>query len=393
MSLPRLIALASCLGTLAAAEAPTWAFDGTAHPALTNVGGVTFAQPGPRRPDYPTFEQKNASARFNGKGAHLVLPDTGPASGFDFKNGDAITLEAWVKLDGLRKGANVYLIGKGRTKTGSSNQNWALRLREMYGSACPSFLFATTPTANDQGDDRWHRWTTKSGITDDGRWHHVAVSYVFGDPTSVRGFVDGQEIPGAWDMGGATKEAPVNDDDSVWLGSSMGGSVNNSFSGWLDEVALHRRAVPTKELTTRFKTTLPALEVAVAAPRDTSANAGNDSANNTGFKATQGAIPTVKVTSFTDWTKVPAGQVLVQLSGNWKTDKNVWPTEALPTTESYEAPAFGFFRTPHFYVSTGVRGDRGSPYFFRAAAYRPASIGSCSVDAAPRPYSSTTSSS
>ena len=368
MSLPRLIALASCLGTLAAAEAPTWSFDGTTQLALTNVGGVMFAQPGPRRPDYPSFDQKNVAARFNGKGAHLVLPDTGPASGFDFKNGDAITLEAWVKLDGLRKGANVYLIGKGRTKASSSNQNWALRLREMYGSACPSFLFATTPTANDQGDDRWHRWTTKSGIADDGRWHHVAVSYTFGDPTSVHGFVDGQEIPGAWDMGGATKEAPVTDDDAVWLGSSMGGSVNNSFAGWLDEVALHRRAVPAQELTARFKTTLPALEVAVAAPRDTSANAGNDSANNAGFKATQGPAATVKASSFTDWTKVPTGQVLVQLSGDWKAEKNVWPSAALPTTESYEAPAFGFFRTPFPYVSTGVRGDRGNPYFFRAAA-------------------------
>ena len=366
MSLPRLIALASCLGTLAAAEVPTWSFDGTAAPTLSKLGGVVLGEPGPRRPDYPGFDQQNQAARFDGKGARLVLPDT-PDHRFDFTNGDAITLEAWVKLDGLRKGANVYLIGKGRTQTGTSNQNWALRLREMYGSACPSFLFATTPTANDQGDDRWHRWTTKTGIVADGRWHHVAVSYVFGDPTSIRGFVDGQEIPGAWDMGGATKEAPVNDDDAIWVGSSLGGSVNNSFSGWLDELALHRRPVPAAELTGRFKTTLPALPVAVAAPRDTSANAGNDSGNNS-FKATQGAAPVIKGPSFTDWTKVADGQVLVQLSGNWQTEKNAWPTEALPTTESYAAPAFGFFRTPYLYVSTGVRGDRGSPYFFRAAA-------------------------
>ncbi|NBV79312.1 MAG: DUF1553 domain-containing protein [Verrucomicrobia bacterium] len=368
MSLPRLIALACCVGTLAAAEAPTWSFDGTLPSGSENIGGVTLGQPGPRRPDYPGFDLKNVAARFNGKGAHLALADTGPDSQFDFKNGDAITLEAWVKLDGLRKGANVYLIGKGRTKAGSSNQNWALRLREMYGSACPSFLFATTPSAHDQGDDRWHRWTTKSGVVDDGRWHHVAVSYVFGDPQSVRGFVDGLEIPGAWDMGGATKEAPVNDDDAIWLGSSMGGSVNNSFAGWLDDVALHRRAVPAAELTARFKTTLPALEAVVAAPRDTSANAGNDSANNTGFKATKGAEAGAKQSSFTDWAKVPAGQVLVQLSGHWKVEKNAWPSEALPTTESYTAPAFGFFRPPHLYVATGVRGDRGSPYFFRAAA-------------------------
>ncbi len=368
MSLPRLIALASCLGTLAAAEAPTWSFDGTAQPAVANVGGVTFAQPGPRRPDYPTFDQKNASAQFNGKGAHLVLPDTGPASGFDFKNGDAITLEAWVKLDGLRKGSNVYLIGKGRTKAGSSNQNWALRLREMYGSACPSFLFATTPTAGDQGDDRWHRWTTKRGVIDDGRWHHVAVSYVFGDPASVRGYVDGQEIQGAWDMGGATREAPLVDDDAVWLGSSLAGSPNNSFSGWLDEVAVHRRALSAQELTGRFRTTLPPLAVAVAAPRDASANAGNDSAPTTGYKATQGATPAVKASSFTAWDQVRPGEVLVQLATGWKPEKNAWPSEVLPTTESYAAPAFGFFRPPHLYVATGVRGDRGSPYFFRAGA-------------------------
>ena len=218
MPLARL-GLIACLATgLVAQELPDWTFQGEARPDLVVAGGVSFVQPGPRRPDYPTFDLKNPAARFDGKGARLMLPDS-PDHRFDFTNGDAITLEAWVKLDGLRKGSNVYLIGKGRTKAGSSNQNWALRLREMYGSACPSFLFATTPAAGDQGDDRWHRWTTKRGLIDDGRWHHVAVSYVFGDPASVRGYVDGQEIQGAWDMGGATREAPLVDDDAVWLGS------------------------------------------------------------------------------------------------------------------------------------------------------------------------------
>ena len=157
----RLVPLFLGLSALAAAQSvPVWNFDGSALAGLTPVGDVRFKQAGPRRPDYPRFEQTNEAATFDGKGAHLEIKDAGANSLFDFKNGDAITLEAWVKLDELRKGANVYLIGKGRTKTGSSNQNWALRLREMYGSACPSFLFATSPTANDQGDDRWHRWTS-----------------------------------------------------------------------------------------------------------------------------------------------------------------------------------------------------------------------------------------
>lgn len=367
MPLVRLGLFACLTAGLGAQESAAWSFRGESQPDLQASGAVTFVQPGPRRPDYPTFDLRNQAARFDGKGARLMLADS-PDHRFDFTNGDAITLEAWVKLDGLRKGSNVYLIGKGRTKAGSSNQNWALRLREMYDSACPSFLFATTPAAGDQGDDRWHRWTTKRGLVDDGRWHHVAVSYVFGDPASVRGYVDGEEIQGAWDMGGATREAPLVDDDAVWLGSSMAGSPNNSFTGWLDEVAVHRRALPAKELTGRFRTTLPPLAVAVAAPRDASANAGNDSAPTTGHKATQGAAPVVKATSFTAWDQVRPGEVLVQLATQWKPEKNLWPDDALPTTESYAAPAFGFLRPPHLYVTTGVRGDRGSPYFFRAGA-------------------------
>jgi len=367
MPLVRLGLFACLTAGLGAQESPAWSFQGEERPDLQASGGIAFGHPGPRRPDYPTFDLKNQAARFDGKGARLMLADS-PDHRFDFTNGDAITLEAWVKLDGLRKGSNVYLVGKGRTKAGSSNQNWALRLREMYGSACPSFLFATTPAAGDQGYDRWHRWTTKRGLVDDGRWHHVAVSYVFGDPASVRGYVDGEEVQGAWDMGGTTREAPLVDDDAVWLGSSMAGSPNNSFSGWLDEVAVHRRVLPAKELTGRFRTTLPPLAVAVAAPRDASANAGNDSGPAMGHKATQGAAPVVKASSFTAWDQVRPGEVLVQLATQWKPEKNLWPADALPTTESYAAPAFGFLRPPHLYVATGVRGDRGSPYFFRAGA-------------------------
>jgi hypothetical protein len=367
MPLVRLGLIACLIHGLAAQEPATWIFHGETREDLQPSGGVTFGQPGPRRPDYPRFDLANQAARFDGRGGRLMVAD-GPGRGFDFTNGDALTIEAWVKLDGLKKGSNVYLLGKGRTRAGSSNQNWALRLREMYGTACPSFLFATPKAESDQAEGHWHRWTTQRGLVDDGRWHHVAVSYRFGQPESIRGYVDGQEVPGAWDMGGPTQQAPVKDDDAVWLGSSLAGSPNNSFAGWLDEVALHRRAVPAKELIERFRTTLPPIDVAVAAPRDTSANAGNDSANPAGFKATQGAAAQVKNTSFRDWTQVPADQVLVQICGGWKTEKNAWPTEVLPATESYAVPAFGFFRTPFPYVATGVRGDRGSPYFLRAAA-------------------------
>ena len=75
---------------------------------------------------------------------------TSTQSDFDFTNGDAITLEAWVKLDDLRPGENLYIIGKGRTRAevfAADNQNWALRVREQRGKACVSFLFATVPVS------------------------------------------------------------------------------------------------------------------------------------------------------------------------------------------------------------------------------------------------------
>ena len=143
----RLVPLFLGLAGLASAQSvPGWSFDGASRPELIPAGAVAFKQPGPRRPDYPRFEQTNEAATFDGKGAHLEIKDAGANSLFDFKNGDAITLEAWVKPDGLRQGENAYVIGKGRTDpkaTNPSNQNWALRLRVLYDSACLNFLFAS----------------------------------------------------------------------------------------------------------------------------------------------------------------------------------------------------------------------------------------------------------
>ena len=233
----RLVPLFLGLAAVASAQSvPVWNFDGTALPEFNAVGTVAFKQPGPRRPDYPRFEQKNEAATFDGKGAHLEIKDAGANSLFDFKNGDAITLEAWVKPDGLRKGENAYVIGKGRTDPKSanpSNQNWALRLRVLYDSACLNFLFASPSGTG----IKWHRWTTPTGFANDRRWHHVAVRYEFGKPESIRGWIDGKEIKGSWDMDGETTDAPVVDDAPVWIGSSMGGLANSSFRGAIEAIA------------------------------------------------------------------------------------------------------------------------------------------------------------
>ena len=67
-----------------------------------------------------------------------------------------------------------------------------------------------------------------------------------------------------------------------------------------------------------------------------------------------------------DWTTVTNGQVRVELCEAWRPTTNVWPSQPLAVTDKYFAPAFGFARVPEKYVDTGVRAERGHPYFFRA---------------------------
>ena len=118
----RLLPLFLSLTALAAADtAPAWTFDGSLPEGASAVGGVALKQAGPRRPDYPRFDTQNAATKFDGLGARLEIKDPGAGSHFDFQNGDALTLEAWVRPDGLRKGENATIIGKGRTDPKAAN--------------------------------------------------------------------------------------------------------------------------------------------------------------------------------------------------------------------------------------------------------------------------------
>jgi mono/diheme cytochrome c family protein len=230
-----------------------WDFGSEEATPLVSHGGVERDQAGPRPPEFPNFANNNAAVRLNGDGAFLSVADPGPSSKFDFGAGDAITLEAWVKLGDVRSGSPMYVIGKGRTgstKFARDNQNWALRITAQKGIARLSFLFATERGA---GDSHWHRWQSQSGFNPTTGWHHVAVAYRFGDADSIRGWIDSQPTSGSWDIGGATAKPPVVDDDAIWIGSSQGGSKGNSFHGWIDAVAIHRELIADKIMAKRFR--------------------------------------------------------------------------------------------------------------------------------------------
>ena len=207
---------------------------------------VSLLEPGPRPPEFPGFSPENDAADFTGyeRDTYLRVKDPGKASVFDFENGDTITIEAWVQCGGLANGRSAYIVGKGRTGLSGKvrdNQNWALCIRGRGGIACASFLFRDRENAGDKG---WHRWTSTRGIPPGEAWHHVVVSYKFGEPSSIRAYLNGDEVKGLWDMGGATALRPVVDDDEVWIGGSMGGAPQAQFPGRIDELAIYRAALP-----------------------------------------------------------------------------------------------------------------------------------------------------
>jgi len=309
---------------------------------------------GPRPPEFQQFGAENHAIAFSKPGASVRLKDA--EKKFTFKKGDGITLEAWVQCDGIGDGGNQYIIGKGRTGAAgqpSHNQNWALRLVGQDGTARVNFLFHDERNANNGASEFWHRWTSSTGFIPGDGWHHVAVTYKFGEPESVRGYLDGAEVKGTWDMGGSTDLGPVADDGEVWLGSSMGGSA--TLRGKADEIAIYRAALSSETIKSRggkpqaekpespapivnaadLPKGLVSVEVfehkvndADAIPGDWTNNDSDASKTNAGFAAAWNNVPDVK-------------------------------------TESWTEPAFGLVDLIPKYSPRGVRRDRSIPFLVR----------------------------
>ncbi len=191
---------------------------------------------------------------FREQASLIRVRDPGENSVLDFTNGDAITLEAWINPASIAEDQQIYIVGKGRTNNKGvpkENQNYALRLRGVGGTARISFLFRNHKNRNGVRDD-YHRWNSDIGFVPASGWHHVAVTYEFGNPNSIKGYLDGRLVSGTWDYGGQTVEAPVVDNDELWIGSSLGGNKSSTFQGDLDEIAIFRTALSPKQIAKRF---------------------------------------------------------------------------------------------------------------------------------------------
>lgn len=295
--------------------------------SAVSKGYVRADQIGPRPPKFLNFEPDNQAVVFESP-AVIKVADPGEKSLLDFGLGDSITLEAWVLVKKLGDGQQMYVVGKGRTKNAGvadENQNYALRLAGKKGDACVTFLFRSEDNRKGKSED-YHRWTTKMGFDIESGWHHVATSYTFGKPESIRGYIDGQPLVGDWDFGGATTEAPVVDDDELWIGSALGLNSGNSFHGAIDEVAIYRTALPAERIAARYQVLQPKPYVTTIDP--------------------------------------PKDGVLIEVLEGIP-DKLSWDFITPEPSERYTESAFALAEIAHKYSPLGVRSDRSNPFVVR----------------------------
>ncbi|MEQ8790929.1 MAG: DUF1553 domain-containing protein [Pirellulaceae bacterium] len=307
-----------------------WDFGTEEATPLAAHGDVQRDQAGPRPPEFPDLAASNTAVRV-AAGGYLSVPDTGPDSEFDFTNGDAITIEAWVNPSNIREGQVSYVVGKGRTgspKFARDNQSWSLRIVGVKGEARVSFLFATKPTSSDK---HWHRWDSKNGFPVATGWHHIAVSYRFGDPKSIRGWVNGELTDGAWSYGGETKEPPVVDDDEIRIGAG--------FTGLLDGIAIHRAMLDDNVIAARFR------------------------------RVGEARVARLQPEVMPEISDIPSSRVLVQLCAGlpaqdrWLNEGEPWPAEST----RWIGDEFLLPRIPLKYDTWGIRTSWQAPVLLRMA--------------------------
>ena len=107
-TLRRVLLLVLCSSGLARAAGPVVRLDFGEKDVLraVAVGAMQRPVPGPRPPEYPGFEGDNLAVRFKGRGGHFALADSGARDQLDFTNGDALTLEAGVQVEGIKPNEN-----------------------------------------------------------------------------------------------------------------------------------------------------------------------------------------------------------------------------------------------------------------------------------------------
>lgn len=162
-------------------------------------------------------------------GHYIAVPDS---NSLDI-TGD-ITLEAWIKNDTYNP--NNGDASKRQTiisKKSGNPTNYGLRTQTTTGNLVFYYYSGSSQV-----------WTSTNSIGAVGQWHHVAVTYTFGNGASLKAYVDGVQITGSWTTGNGNNAGVAN---TYPVGI---GGINATDKQYLDGVINETRV--SKTLRTNF---------------------------------------------------------------------------------------------------------------------------------------------
>ncbi len=239
----------------------------------------------------------------------------------DFSSGETVTIEAWIDLKSIKGSGDVLLVGKG--SAGALNYGLTARLENVV---YPAFQYSVLGEEGN-GELEQLKWRALYGLPLDSGWHHFAVTYEFGDPESLRLYLDGRRQPGSWTstLEPCLDQSPAENDSPLRFMSPSG---TTRITGSITEAKVSRKALQDNEMAERFSVPVP------YSPSD--------------YPENRVAVELLEEVPF---------------SHGW-----IFDTSECEPIYGYDETAFGFYQLPNRYVGTGVRGSWPSPMLVRATS-------------------------
>lgn len=207
-----------------------WDFDDTSGD-LTDFSGNNKHATAFDTPSYSSAGIIGSSISFDSGSDRFEVAESESPDLFDFSMRDEITYMGWIYPTEL-SGNNVILI-KGLVDT-HYFQTTNSRLEFGYETA----------------DDTWESIRTTGDVLSLNTWHHIAVTYTYGNGASAKIYVNGVEVTTSWIGGADGNKVPRLTDDNFIIGYNSG----EEFRGRIDEFSIWSRALTGTEIQSIFLT-------------------------------------------------------------------------------------------------------------------------------------------
>ena len=204
------------LGTLDQGLMAYWPFDeGEGDIIFDETGNGNDA--GLYGPEW-TEGKRSFALRFDGVDDNVMIPHSA-----SLMPTDAITLAAWVKIEGPAEG-HYGIIGKSGYRSG---------YRLLIHGTTKKVVFQLT------GEKGYSVWSS-TAVTDD-QWHFIVATY---DGSKMKLYIDGVKDPSEKE-----RQGPLD----VNTNSVMIGKPQYAFNGLIDEVRIYHRALSEREIKGLFR--------------------------------------------------------------------------------------------------------------------------------------------